>query len=75
MRGMEGPVMSASRIAARLPARAVALASRPVTRDLPTPPLPLTTPMTLRTSLPALAGASREEGFASEHLLAQLEQS
>ena len=33
-------------------------ASSPATRDLPTPPLPLTTPMTLRTCGGSLAGIS-----------------
>ena len=44
--GMDGPVMSASRMATFLPRFCISLASRLVTRDLPTPPLPDTTPMT-----------------------------
>ena len=47
--GIEGPVISASRIAVLLPFLRVATAIREVTRDLPTPPFPLTTPITLRT--------------------------
>lgn len=40
MRGMDGPVISASNIAVCLPACCTAQARRLVTRDLPTPPLP-----------------------------------
>ena len=57
MRGMEGPVISASSTAADRPFFCTAQASREVTRDLPTPPLPETTPMTRFTvdfSLPAI---------------------
>ena len=42
--GMEGPVMSASRIPAFFPARRASTASWLVTMLLPTPPLPETTP-------------------------------
>ena len=49
--GMEGPVMSASRMPTLLPRLFISLASRLVTRDLPTPPLPETTPMTCLTLL------------------------
>ena len=45
MRGMEGPVMSASRMPTVLPARRSSVARMPVTSDFPTPPLPDTTPM------------------------------
>ena len=38
--------MSASRMPVCRPRRCKVTASRPVTRDLPTPPLPLTTPIT-----------------------------
>ena len=40
---MDGPVMSASRMAARRPRFWAATASMEVTVDLPTPPLPETT--------------------------------
>ena len=41
--------MSASRIAVLCPRRRVSIASKEVTRDLPTPPLPLTTAITFLT--------------------------
>ena len=47
--GMEGPVMSASSTAQRYPRRCISEASRLVTRDLPTPPLPETTATTFLT--------------------------
>ena len=47
---MEGPVMSASRIPTLYPLAAIAFAREPVTKDFPTPPLPLTTPITCFTS-------------------------
>ena len=47
--GMEGPVMSASKIPVRIPRLLPPEARRAVTRDLPTPPLPLTTPTTRAT--------------------------
>ena len=49
--GMDGPVMSASRTAVFLPLRFMLTASMEVTKDLPTPPLPLTTPITFFTEL------------------------
>ena len=55
--GMEGPVMSASRMATLCPRLFISEASRLVTSDLPTPPLPDTTPMTCLT-LVRLFGAS-----------------
>ena len=58
--GMEGPVTSASSIATCFPARRKATARREVTMDLPTPPLPLTTPMTLRIWLSLCAGFLKE---------------
>ena len=45
-RGMEGPVMSASRTAVFIPRLRASTASMEVTMDLPTPPLPLATPIT-----------------------------
>ncbi len=50
MRGTEGPVMSASRIPTLRPRRASSTARLQETRDLPTPPLPETTPTTHATS-------------------------
>ena len=47
--GMEGPVTSASRMPTLAPRRASSTASVPQTSDLPTPPLPETTPITWRT--------------------------
>ena len=47
--GMEGPVMSASKIPVRILRLLPPEARRAVTRDLPTPPLPLTTPTTRTT--------------------------
>ena len=47
--GMLGPVISPSRIAAENPALLAATAAMPVTRDLPTPPLPLITAITFLT--------------------------
>ena len=55
--GMLGPVISASSIAVERPRRRIATAIMEVTSDLPTPPLPLTTPMTCLTWLWAFAGA------------------
>ena len=57
--GMDGPVTSASMMATDLPRRAWDTASRLVTLDLPTPPLPDTTPMTFFTRLPGF-GFSRK---------------
>ncbi len=51
--GMLGPVMSASRMPTLSPWRRRATASRPLTSDLPTPPLPLITATTRRMSLSA----------------------
>ena len=69
--------MSASSTAALWPRRRMVTAIMPVTRDLPTPPLPLTTPITFFTLLWALAWA-RKSGFCSLRLgqfWLQLEQS
>ena len=44
--GMEGPVISASMTAEWYPFFCMEEASREVTRDFPTPPLPLTTAIT-----------------------------
>ena len=71
-RGMEGPVMSASSTATLLPSRKASTASSEVTSDFPTPPFPLTTPMTRLTSLSSFC-ATRKSAFA--HLDEQLPQS
>jgi len=58
IRGMEGPVMSASRMPTAYPRRASVMASSADTEDLPTPPLPLTTAITWRTWLYCSAAPS-----------------
>ena len=70
--GIEGPVISASKMATLRPFLAIATARLAVTVLLPTPPFPLTTAMTRFTLDMALAGTriSREEQSAL-----QLEQS
>ena len=57
--GMDGPVTSASSMATLWPRLRSSTLIRLVTRDLPTPPLPLTTPMTFFTWLWAFAGAEK----------------
>jgi hypothetical protein len=44
--GIDGPVISASRIAVKKPRLFIETAKSDVISDLPTPPLPLTTPIT-----------------------------
>ena len=74
--GMEGPVMSASSTATSLPRRRRLVASREVTRLLPTPPLPLTTPMTFFTWLKSLVFSKKLWGCCREGQFSpQLEQS
>ena len=74
--GMEGPVISASRIAVLCPFRLVSTDSRPVTRLFPTPPLPLTTAITFFTLLNAFCASSRLSGLLRDAQSApQLEQS
>ena len=74
--GMEGPVMSASRIPARRPRRCMVTAIWLVTMDLPTPPLPDTMPNTLPTWLSGWACLSRDCGSSrSPQLSPQVEQS
>ena len=58
MRGILAPVMSASRIPTLLPCRFKAIASKAVTSDLPTPPLPLITAMICLISFSASGLAS-----------------
>ena len=68
--------MSASSTAVFLPSRAMAAAREQVTVDLPTPPLPLTTAMTLPTLESSLQGACRSMGAVrSPQLSPQEEQS
>ena len=74
--GIEGPVTSASRMATCLPARRRATAKREVTMDFPTPPLPLTTPITFLMLLSLWAGFLKEAGSCrSPQLAEQLPQS
>ena len=49
IRPIEGPVISPSRIAILYPSLCLASANNEVTEDFPTPPLPLTTPITFFT--------------------------
>ena len=70
--GMDGPVTSASIIAVAWPRACMAEASRLVTRDLPTPPFPLTTPITFLTLLNGPHGTRRS---FSEHFDEHVEQS
>ena len=58
-RGMEGPVMSASKMAVSKARRRIFTAIREATIDLPTPPFPLTMPITFFTWLLALASAAK----------------
>ena len=71
-RGIEGPVMSASSTATFLPLRAAPTASRAVTRDFPTPPFPLTTPITRFTLLSSFCLTRK---LSLPHLDEQLSQS
>ena len=73
--GMEGPVMSASKMAQLWPRRCISEASRLVTRDLPTPPLPLTTAITFLTLAPSRRGLRKLSAVRSEQVLPQVEQS
>ena len=74
--GIEGPVISTSIRAVFLPARFAAQASRDVTMDFPTPPLPLTIPITFLMSDASFCGTSRFCGSVREpQFLLQLEQS
>ena len=49
--GIDGPVISASRIPTLAPVARMRQAIRDVTKDFPTPPFPLTTPITFFTEL------------------------
>ena len=57
--GIEGPVTSASRIAVLYPRRCIAAARSDVTSDLPTPPFPLTTPITFFTFESSFCGTRK----------------
>ena len=61
--GIDGPVTSASSTAVSSPARRAVTASRLVTSDLPTPPLPLTMPMVLFTLLFGFSFSIKSAGF------------
>ena len=73
--GIEGPVMSASRTAQLWPRRCISDAIRDVTRDLPTPPLPLTTAMTFLTLAPSRRFFLKLSAWRSEQFWEQVEQS
>ena len=73
--GMEGPVISASSIAVLSPRRLSSTAESDVTSDFPTPPFPLTTPMSLFTLLNWFTGAKAGALLFSEQLAEQVEQS
>ena len=72
--GMDGPVTSASMMPTERPRRRSSTAASSVTSDLPTPPLPLTTPITFPTMLIALIG-SNIDSFFELHAAPQVEQS
>ena len=61
--GIDGPVTSASMMPVWWPRRLSSTASIEVTRDFPTPPLPLTTPTTLRTLLSSWGFSRKSSGF------------
>ena len=63
--GIEGPVMSASSRAVWCPFFCILTARREVIRDLPTPPLPLTIPITFLTELCAPRSTLNEVCAAS----------
>ena len=73
--GIEGPVMSASRIAHLKSRRCMLTAIMEVTSDLPTPPFPLTTPITCFTELKSFNASMRLSGCFEAQALEQLEQS
>ncbi len=60
---MEGPVISASRIPTLQPFLRIILARDAVTIDFPTPPLPLTTPITFLISENSFAGFLKSTGL------------
>lgn len=72
--GTEGPVISASKMAVRLPARCIAVASMAVTVLLPTPPLPETTAITFLTLDLSFSLASKLSCVRSPQLSPQAEQ-
>lgn len=57
--GMDGPVISASRMAVLWPFAFIFTAIIAVTKDLPTPPFPLTTPITFLTELAGFNGSKK----------------
>jgi len=73
--GIEGPVMSASMTPTLKPRRCMVTASWLVTMDLPTPPLPETTPNTLPMRLSGWGALRRDCGAVrSAQLSPQVEQ-
>ena len=74
--GIEGPVMSASRMPTLRPCFIAATASIVVTKLLPTPPLPLATAITLPTFDAAFSGAAKlNSSLRSPQFFPQVEQS
>ena len=73
--GTEGPVMSASSTAQLKPRRCISDAIRHVTRDLPTPPLPLTTAITFLTLAPGRRLLRKLSAVRSAQSCPQVEQS
>ena len=74
--GMDGPVMSASRMPTLRPFVIAATASMVVTKLFPTPPLPLATAITLPTFDAAFSFAEKSNfSFRSPQFFPQVEQS
>ena len=67
--------MSASSMAVLKPRRVISQASSPVTRDFPTPPLPLAMPITFLMLLAGLFANIRDSAVRSEHEDPQCSQS
>ena len=70
--GMLGPVMSASKIAVLYPLRFIRTDKYEVVSDLPTPPFPLTTPITFFTLLCLFSGSIMLFLESEEHVVEQL---
>ena len=73
--GMEGPVISASKIAVLWSLLCIRTASIEVTEDFPTPPFPLTMPITFFTLLILFWGAIKLSGCLEGQSSPQVEQS
>ena len=70
--GMLGPVMSASKIAVLYHLRFIRTDKYEVVSDLPTPPFPLTTPITFFTLLCLFSGSIMLFLESEEHVVEQL---